>query len=393
MSRLVPAQRSLLGYRMSIRALALAVLLFVSGPAAAITINEIEAMRAEVTQHGLAALLSTAAANNWSAPAIPSRWSMQHVLPVEERPVAEAARGFGAAFLDAIDAMVPAMQSEQGASLQARVETLLDAAYWVGGTNGYGNQILAGRARDVAVVGLARMTVDESVAVAIIRALFDRTEAPFDAASIRAAVLNAEAGAGIFPAGATATDADLQQVWRIGVARNILDHRRQEPTPSGTPGPGRQWFAGVLADIRQGLSAAGVDPDQPNPNAAFFSDDIKGCPEPATTKRCWDHKWHNALLLQWWTGNRDALDLVLQFREKVGSFPTVPASRVDTFIPEQHDAFAQAWEPFIGDATYNLGYRAWPIYDSIRQGTFIDVDTQTIRLWEARNAPPNTPVP
>lgn len=358
---------------------------------APVTVVEIEAMRESVTQRGLAGFLRAATAGSWQAPAIPSRWSMEQVLPVDERPRADAARHFGAAFLDAIDALVPAMQTGQGTALQTGVETLLDAAYWMGGTNGYGNQLLAGRARDVAVVGLARLMIDESVPVATVRTLYDRTDAPFDAASVRAAVLNAEAGASIFPTGRTVSDADLQRIWRIGMARNVLDRRRHEPTRRGTPGPASEWFAGVLADIRQGLRTAGVDPDEPNPHAAFFIDDIQRCTAPATTKRCWDAKWHHALLLQRWTGNRNRLGLVLQFRETVGSFPTAPPKREDTSIPEQHDAFAQAWEPYLGNATYNLGYRAWPFYESIRQGTFVDDDTQATRLWEAKDARARTP--
>ncbi len=142
--------------------------------------DAIEAMQALLERQGLAGFLRSSSTNGWRAPVIPSKWSVEHVPPADARPRAMAARRFGSALLDAIDALAPEMRTAPSRELAPQVELLIDLVHWVGATEGYGNQLFAGHARDVAVVGLARMLVDEAAPVAEIRRLLDRTWAPFD---------------------------------------------------------------------------------------------------------------------------------------------------------------------------------------------------------------------
>ena len=114
------------------------------------------------------------------------------------------------------------MQTDAGDPLLAEVRTLLDLACWLGDTDGYGNLVLAYRARDVAQVGAARLIADLNYPVAQPAAQLARLTAPFDAPTVRGRVLNLELGSPLFPTGASTQDIDLKRVWANRQAKNAL---------------------------------------------------------------------------------------------------------------------------------------------------------------------------
>ncbi len=335
--------------------------------ARATSVEQIGGMKSALEQQGLSGFLAAVATNGWQAPMIPSAWYIEHVAPSGQLTVARAAREFGAGLLAAVEAWVPLMQVEQGDALLSKTRSLLDVANWVGATDGYGNLILAARARDVAISGIGRLVADLTQPLAEPAALVARLHARFDDAAVRARVLNMEVGAAIFPSDPALTNEALQQYWVDRVAKNAL----RGIAPGAAP-------AALLEQQRNRLAAQGMDPDQPDPHDGFFIDDK--VPEPVTTLRAWPSKAHRALVVGFESPRRRRLDLLLAYRGAVGAFPLSPSERRSGILSEGEEAFEEAARPFFGSDPNNIAAGAWGAYDQIRRGVFVDADSQAIRL-------------
>jgi hypothetical protein len=347
------------------------------------TIDDIQAMQMTVEQQGLIAFNAAVNANNWQAPVIPSRWHLDHIAPAEQRPLGEAARELGSALLSAIDAWAPLMRTDSLDEVLVKATALIDVALWVGGTEGYGNLLLAYRARDVAVVGLGRRVVDLNIPLDATKAPLQRCRAPFDAAVVRARVANYEAGAALFPTDPSLTGDILGAVWR----RRRLSMRLRELEAVSTPNPTPGSLAAEVLEERDLYRLSGITPAAPDPTDAFFADER--VPPPFTTRNLWNAKRHEELLGTETPSNVGALQTLIQFRETIGYFPSQPTQRLETVSTPEEEGFAEAWRPHIGSATFNLGRAAWATYNEIRTGSFLDYDSAALRRAGTPNVPSN----
>lgn len=337
------------------------------------TIDDIHTMRTTVEQQGLVAFNAAAVTNTWQAPIIPSRWHLDHIAAADQRPLGEAARDLGSALLTAIDAWALLVRTDSLDEVLVKVTALIDVALWVGGTEGYGNLLLAHRARDVAVTGLGRRVADLSTPLEATKTQLQRCRAPFDVAVVRARVANYEAGAALFPTDASVTGNVFGAVWQ----GRLLSIRFREiaavPTPNPTPG---NSSADILRE-RERYRLSGITPAPPDPTDAFFADDQ--VPPPFTKRNLWNAKRHEELLAVTTPTHVGALETLIQFRETIGFFPTQPTRRLETVSTPEEEAFAEAWRPHIGTATFNLGRAAWATYNEIRNGWFLDFDSAAVR--------------
>lgn len=346
------------------------------------TAAEIATMQAEVEQHGLTAFNAAALANDWHAPIMPSAWYVTNVSPADQRAYYTAARDLGSALLTAIDAWAPAMRTESATDVLTKATVLIDLAYWLGATEGYDNLILAQRARDVAVTGLARRVADLDAPLAETAAQIQRVHAPFDAPLPRARVLNFEAGSALFPVDPSTSDAALAGIWS---RRALSDNLNALPTPRPTP----DEVSDAIQQVRDFAATIGVTPAAAQATDVFFRDDAPVSPQ--TTRTEWSLKQHRRLLGSTMPQNVYGLETLMQFREAVGQFPLQPAVRQETISSAGEEAFANAWRPHIGTATFNLGRPAWGVYDRIQRGQFLDADSLQVLI--ASPPPPETPTP
>jgi hypothetical protein len=353
--------------------------------ASAPTLDDVHAMQAAVEQGGLTGFAGARQTNGWQAPVMPSAWYVSAVSPATDIAYYNATRDLGSALLTAVDAWAQAMQTDDANAALAKATTLIDLAYWLGGTEGYANLILGGHARDVAVTGLARRVADLSVPLLDTTTQLERCRAPFDAAPVRARVLNFEAGSAVFPTGATVTDGALARVWAPRDLTRTLAQLDQLPTPGATP----DEVSSTVQQLRAFVAAAGVTPQPTQASDVFFRDDT--VPPPQTTRATWASKQHQRLLVSPMPQNVDSLELLVQFRTVVGAFPTQPQVRQEAASAPGEEAFADAWRPHIGTATTNLGRGAWGVYDRIQRGVFVDADTSRTRLVLARTPVADTP--
>jgi hypothetical protein len=346
------------------------------------TAAQIATMQAEVEQHGLQAFNAAALANGWQAPIMPSAWYVTNVSPADQRAYYTAARDLGSALLTAIDAWAPAMRTDGSTDVLSKATALIDLAYWLGTTDGYANLILSQRARDVAATGLTRRVADLNVPLAETAAQLQRMHAPFDEPQPRARVLNFEAGNPLFPDDAATSDAALASVWSGRVASAELNRL---PTPALTPND----VNAAAQDMRDFAAVFGITPAAPQPTDVFFRDDPPVSPQ--TTRTAWALKQHERLLGSMMPQNVYGLETLMQFREVVGDFPLQPAVRQSTILSPGEEAFANAWRPHIGSATFNLGRPAWAVYDRIQRGQFLDADSMQVILTSP--PPLDTPTP
>jgi hypothetical protein len=353
--------------------------------AAAPTADQIAAIQTTVQQQGLAALLASANINGWQAPVIPSAWYIEHTCPSDQKALAQAGRDFGLTVLQAIHMWAPMMFTDTNDAVYSNASTLVDLAYWLGGSEGYGNLVLAHRARDVAVTGLGRLVADVNYSLAGPQVLVGRCRASFDAPAVRARVLNVEAGALLFPTDPNVTQGSIDDVWIRAQLQAALFAQRQLPTPgSGLMDEGTR--AQLEQDRAQAI-ALGIDVDHPNQNAAFFQDDLRT--SPATTMNQWTKKWHEHFIGVGIPQNLTGVEMLLKFRQTIGDLPQRPQKRMDTTVSEGEDAFVQAWMPYLlTSAPVDIGAGAWQVYQRIQQGTFMDEDAAAVFVARAR-----TPLP
>lgn len=347
------------------------------------SLEQVDAMRVVVEEQGLAAFVQRTTAAGIKCPSIPSAWHVRHLATPEQRAAAQAARELGSTLLSATDAMVESMRVEQGAGLLTKARALIDLAYWVGATEGYGNLVLAGRARDVALTGLARLVVDLGYPLAETATLIAKTQAPFDAPAVRARVLNGEVGAALFPSHDGLTAQRLAEVWGNREIKQIL--RAADALVTSGGGRISDDAAAILEQQRSMLAARGVDPSHADPTDLFFDDE--SCPRPATTRNCWNVKQHERLVIGF-APDLNGLNALVTFRQTIGSFPQTPSNRRSHLLSEVEEAFSEGWRPHVGAAHSDLGLVAASAYERIQQGGFVDRDTALVGVGPTRTPSP-----
>ncbi len=145
------------------------------------------------------------------------------------------------------------------------------------------------------------------------------------------------------------------------------------------------------AEMRSKLRGLGIDPDAADPHDAFFADEH--CPQPMTTRTCWNFKWHERLTLNMFPYTVFRLKPLVIFRETIGYFPkTTDRGRFPGW-PEEKSAFSAAWEPYWEAGSGNVGLAAWEVLDQIRKGTFLDDDSAEISVREVQMRGQASPQP
>lgn len=338
------------------------------------TIGDVQAMRATVEQQGLIAFMAATVSSGWQGPIMPSAWYLDHGSSAGQRPYYQAARDLGSALLTAIDGWAPLMRTDGSDDVLTKATVLIDVAYWLNTAEGYANVDLGGRARDVAITGLARRVADLNVPLGPTKAQVARCRASFDTPAIRARILNFEAGAALFQTTPEVTDVVLGQTWGGRRAQMRLREILTMPTPASTPGT--SWLS---SQEERRLLEFLVAPGQPDPSDAFFFDDEQPTLNPNTTRNLWSKKRHESLLGSHFPQNVDGVEILIQFREVIGAFPLQPAQRKEAIASPGEEAFADAWRPHLGTANFNLGRAAWGVYEGVQDGSFVDFDTMVSR--------------
>jgi hypothetical protein len=330
-----------------------------------------------------------ALASGRPAPSMPSRWHIEKVAGADRRPAEEAASALGRTLAQRAAEAAPKMQAlPPGDELLRQTASLCDLADWCAMTPGYGNVLLAQRARDLAAVGVARLAADLDFPLEKIFPLALRLRPAGPGAAERQRILNQEAGADIFR---MADQGDLEATWAAG-ARLLTESRPP--------------------DLRRG----GGEMPLLRANLAFFSDEPPGPDEPVTLTAMWTRKWHKQLVDGLESRSAAQAVAIVEFRRVTGRFPlqlmaassapdratTSALSAARGFplvLPEQSTplgqrAFEQAWQLSQGTAAApRSGLRgrqahvpvlAWAAFEAVRQGVFLDHDTASERY---RNKP------
>lgn len=348
------------------------------GAAVAQTVEVIDTMRTYVEQNGLDGFREAVAANGWQAPVMPSKWHLENKAAPEAVPVGEAARALGYELVRKTDGWANFMHSENGQDLFNRATRLVDLAEWIGAAEGYGNFFAAGHACDVALTGLARLVADLAFPLEDVKAQVESCNLSVISPAAGARILNQEVGDQTFPEDAS-TREDISRPYRARAGWAL-----SQPVPA-------QERQGIDDLFRQEVAKLGLDPNVPDPQAAFFRDE--SCGRTATTERCWDKKRHELIVTGWRLPTRlRRLNRLITFREAVGEYPTTAASPNSVFSNVQV-AFDKAWRPHYSTGTENLGIEAGRTYEMILAGRFIDFDTSQRRRGSVVETPVPSPVP
>ncbi len=348
------------------------------------------------------AALQTAADQGWDkllslaashpAPLMPSSWHVANVTADARRPDEAAAAALGRTLAQQLATLAPSFQTlPAGDELRRQTAGLCDVADWCEKAPGYGNVLLAQRARDLAAVGVARLAANLDYPLEKISPLAARLHPTGPGVAERQRLLNAEAGAEVFRA---ADQGDLEATWAAG-ARLVAQSRQPAP-PRGGGARGAQ-----LALLKAHLT--------------FFQDDPPAMGVPATLAATWDCKWHKQVV-DGLESRAAALAVALvEFRRVTGRFPVQPMldsaeataavgrstaatmavpSGFQLVLPARTSplgqrAFVQAWQESPGSVPIahptqdprrsHVPILAWTAFEAVRQGEFLDHDTASDR--------------
>jgi len=135
------------------------------------TVDDVEGRTAVIAvldnlvEADLAKFMHGVVAANLRPPTLDSEWRVSRMPESLSKGLAESERRLGFQLAKRIDERVPVLWSKDIPLLATEVDALLDLADWVGRNVAFGNAVLQREAREVALVGLARMAADPGVAV------------------------------------------------------------------------------------------------------------------------------------------------------------------------------------------------------------------------------------
>jgi hypothetical protein len=348
-------------------------------PARAGAEDAIGTMREVLTREGVRAFARRIDSAGWEAPKMFSRWYVERHCPAAEKPAALRAREFGLAVADALDVVAPSVLSENGEQLFATCQAMLDLADWLAATPGYGNLLLARRAKDLARVGLQRLVADIRFPFDALEAQVERFLRPVISTADLARVLNEEAGARVFPSATRARDG------QAGVWASWLFKLRLSSDANWRRQSGEAKIQEYLRGQDDFLQFEGVDLSPPD--LSFFEPD--DCPEPRTTSNCWEWKQHEVVAAGAGPLSQQGfLEALAVFRRRVGHFPLVPQETALYGIRVENpgeEAFREAWRAarLPGEDPRYYG-TAWMACEQVQKGTLLDSDTYAYRLHEGR---------
>jgi hypothetical protein len=215
-----------------------------------------------------------------------------------------AEREFGRALLERLDEMAPEIPEMKDSVTRARTAgVLFDLAEWLRKEPGYGNAWLDYRLQDLGAVCMAYLIADLSFPDEQLRGLMKGIVEPSNIVRWQIDVVNVEAPGSPFSHG------------NPGAMLNI---------------PENQWYKGYhrckqwAGDHDLGKTFKMKRELLPK-RLAFFVD--APLPKPWTTLNIWDLKWHQRLVLGWYSINIPHIQDFFTYRMTVGAFPTEPPPR------------------------------------------------------------------
>ena len=368
--------------------------------------EKLDSLNAALRDGGAIGLLSTAVAQGWTAPQIPSKWYVEARLRDEGKiKAANAARDFGLALAVRLETVAQRFQDlPPDGELCDLAHRLLDLADWCASTDGVGNLLLGQRCMDIAAVGLGRVTANTGFPLGECGRLASRMSPPPEWAEMelrrRCRVLDAEAGTNLF-AVCRAPD-DMRRVWMAGIRlkkrEDILRLKAEVTTDSDRLFVERLLQKDDIVPEPVLLAAADFFEDDP----PLFDPGVT----PETCRTRWDMRNHRLLLNDLRPQSIQKALALLRFREEVGHFPERPqltqeetraiieAARRggreimnpenDPYSDPQREAFSRAWRasPNRQKKDNNLYSPAFQAYWEITSGTFYDNDTFNVKGME-----------
>ncbi|HEY0550990.1 MAG TPA: hypothetical protein VGF13_15405 [Verrucomicrobiae bacterium] len=327
---------------------------------------ELNKMIAAVQTQELEALLQTISAEAWKCPKFFSAWHLANTAPAARVETLETQRKMGAALTMRLEQWAPRFRKEAGAELAKHTGQLLDLAAWVGGTEGYGNLLLAARCHDIACVGIGRLLVSPSYPITAVEESVGRlNEAAWRKPDTRSRVLNEEVGKAFFVLTAADTDGmerQLSSMWRDGaMAWNL---QQQPSLKQSLPAGARPPDSALLGAIAAAETRIAKTPGLPAHLHFFHDDPIAEMPRPLTLARTWNFKWHEKIVNGLDTQNRYLITSLLTFRQRIRE------------LPPDRAGFEMAWTPVAPATQRKLYAPAWRAYEALKANRFLDADAQ-----------------
>lgn len=323
--------------------------------------KRVESLEKALEEGGAAGVLAT----TLPAPLIRSPYYAERLAKLEPERLAveQAKREFGFKLAVELDETAAFLQKRTDSTERAKqAGLLLDLAAWLRTARGYGNYVLFSRCESLATVPLAYLTADLDYPLEKVGELRRRILASSDERAFRVAVLNDEAPApfiGALSGNESAQDDQIQIAWSI--KWNEM----------------RTWFKSNeikgQAQTRERL---------PEHLALFFTNEYKA--SPFTTVNNWNNNRHQGVVF----GMRDVqvknVDMLMLYREKVGTFPTQPPSwwkPTDKLYTAREAAFEDAWRPH--EKQYGPIFQGAAItLEAVVNGSVWDRDTQYTKRAE-----------
>ncbi len=353
----------------------------------AMEMDRIRGMDAALQKGGLSALLNVARQQQWQAPRMPSKWSVEHRPGSDEqRKIDLAGREFGRKLAIQLDAVAPAFQDlPPSDELKRQALLLCDLSDWCASTPGYGNLFLAQRCLDLAAVGMARLTASLDFPLAECEKLAARMSPAWMSVEARARTLNDEAGTNLFAV--NGTQAEMNNTWSSGGFLMRQNKSGGSRLSDQKPGPGFVESPTIMA------------------NLDIFEDHNEPSPDPLTLVHSWDSKRFERIVNGLELQNVNKALALLRFRTVIGQFPekisyTEDQLRAREEMRALHEklgveanisnndhvsgkaAFLYSWDQRKDKVPedYNLDARAWQAYSEVKSGQFLDQDTRAERM-------------
>lgn len=347
---------------LSLVTLFLAIPMFLFG--GEVTQSDVKQMQIFVEQNSLSEFLEAIEENKWKAPLISSQWYVDNNAPKDKRAVMSEAREFGCVLVNRLEEWAPIMASAKSSEDNERISKMfLQLADWLAVPKGYSNLFLAGRCQDIATVGIGRLLVDLDYPLARAEKLMKKFDVPWYSASMCLGVLNREAGVVLFTSNSKKEadiKKDINRIWTTGSlllsARKVAKGRFSKKYKEKVKAEAMNYRGGLFESP---LIQSNLD---------FFDDDAFSDITISPISSYINGKYHSKYKVGFRSPHITKLEGLLIYRSKVGDFPK------DT----SKEGFRESWLPYRTSETEYVYVYAWGVFEAIRQGRFLDLDS----LWK-----------
>ncbi len=323
-------------------------------------------MQMFIKQNDPAEFLEAIKEKKWEAPLIFSQWYVDNKAPEAKWAVMNEAREFGCVLVKRLEEWAPIMTFAGSSEDNERIsEIFLQLADWLAVSKGYGNLFLAGRCQDIAAVGIGKLLVDLDYPLSRAEKLMKKFDVPWYSASMCMEVLNREAGVVLFTSNSK-KEADIRKdIKRIWATGSLLLGERKVAT-----GRYSKKYKEKIKERARNYRGGLFESPLIQSNLDFFDDDAFSDLTISPTSSYINGKYHSKYIVGFRSLHITKLEGLLMYRTKVGDFPK------DTSM----EGFRESWLPYRTNETEYVYVYAWGVFESIRQGRFLDLDS----LWKIR---------